>query len=80
MFCISIFLMLLTHFNISFIYLFTCRVVLGVIGAILAKPVSQRQRVRKLWQNFTFGGNGENRLTNTTINHRGEGYRYTQET
>ena len=39
--------MLLTHSNISFIYLFTCRVVLGVIGAIVAKPVSQRQRVRR---------------------------------
>lgn len=55
----------------------------GGVGSdrgIVAKPVSQRQLVRKLRQNFTFGGNGENRMTNTTINHRGEGYRYTQET
>ena len=49
-------------------------------GHCCKTSISQRQRVRKLWQNFTFGGNGENRLTNTTINHRGEGYRYTQET
>ena len=36
MFCIYICLMLLTHFNISLIYLFTCRVVLAVMGAIVA--------------------------------------------
>ena len=53
----------------------------GGVGSdrgIGAKPVSQRQLVRKLRQNFIFGGNGENRMTNTTINHRGEGYRYTR--
>ena len=76
---VYIFLIMLTHFNISFIYLFTCRVVLAVMGAIVAKPVSQRQRVRKLSQNFAFGGNGRIRMTNTPINHRREGHRYTQE-
>ena len=41
MFCMYISYAANTFQDISFIYLFTCRVVLGVIGAIVAKPVSQ---------------------------------------
>ena len=47
MFCMYISYAANTFQDISFIYLFTCRVVLGVMGAIAAKPATGAEALAK---------------------------------